>query len=64
MSPSLPPAGVDTAIASMRPVITQPAVGTLVFKSSAMVPSAALTSVISEPKPSTANPMTTSSTHR
>ena len=50
-------------MASMRPVMTQPAVGSVVSRSSEIGVSETPTSVISEPKPSTASPITPSSRH-
>ena len=54
MSPSLPPRGVNTAMASMRPVTIQPSVVRLVSRSVAMTASDTVTMVIREPNPMTA----------
>ena len=55
MSPSLPASGVTTAMASIRPVTTQPSVARLVCRSTAIDASETVTIVISEPKPITAS---------
>lgn len=64
MSPSFPPAGVPTAMASISPVRTQPALAVEVFMSAAIVGRAAVTRVIREPKPRTDSAITHSSNQR